>query len=278
MRSGRGVRGSRRHAEPPHAPLTLRCLPGQDRVAVLRVRRPRPRRRTRHRRGDDLVLRDQHPRHPRLRPPLAGHPEPRRHLHRRLDDGGAGRRTDRRAPMPRRLDRRQRRRPRTRHPLRALVAHGSRDRRSATRARRHRERPRPALRTRHSPHPGRSNPRCTQPRRCNRRACNRGSQPRTQPVAAGRRANATSSGARSRTRGSGRPPPNCAMDRPTGVTGRRTTSPVPDLHHRRSPRRCSGRLWPRIPRAAASPRPGTGTPGHDRPESPSDRPGSARAT
>ena len=155
-------------------------------------------------------------------------------------------------PLPRRLDRRQGRRPRTRHPLRALAAHGGRDRRTATRARRHRERPRPTLRTR-NPRSGRRNPRCTQPRRCNQRACNRRSQPGTRPVAAGRRANATSSGARSRTRGSGRPPEKCTMDRLTGVTGRRTASPVPGLHHRLPRKRCSGRLWPRTPRAAARP-------------------------
>lgn len=73
-----------------------------------------------------------------------------------------------------------------------------------------------------SPHPQSAQPwkeqrpmRAT--RRCNRRACNRRSQPGTRPVAAGRRANSTSSGARSRSRGSGRPPAKCAMDRPTGV-------------------------------------------------------------
>ena len=115
-------------------------------------------------------------------------------------------------------------------------------------------------------------PQCRQPRRCNQRSCNRRSQPGTRAVAAGRRANATSPGARSRTRRSGRPPTNCAMDRPTGVTGRCTASPVPGLHHRISPEHCSGRPWPRTPPRRRDPGPGTGTARHDRSESPSDRP------
>lgn len=151
------VRGSRslRSSHAQRSLLPRPPCPGW--VAVLRLRRARPRRRVRHRRGDDLVLRDQCSLHPRLRSPLAGHPELRRHLHRGLDDSATGRCADRRVPLPGPLDRRQRRRPRTRHSLRALVAHGGRDRRPATRSRRHRERPRTALRTRNPTRLGRSN-------------------------------------------------------------------------------------------------------------------------
>lgn len=79
------------------------------------------------------------------------------------DDGAADRCADQRAPGSGGLGRRHRRRPLTRHPLRALVEHGSRDRRVATRARHHGERPRLALRTPNPPYPGRNNPRRTQP-------------------------------------------------------------------------------------------------------------------
>lgn len=120
-----------------------------DRLAVLRIRRSRSGRRTRHRRADGLVLRAQHRRRGRLRPPLAGRPEPRRYLYHRLGHGAAGGHPLRRLPVPGHLDRRQRSRPRTRHTFRALVVHGDRDRRVATPARGDRERPRVAVCNRH---------------------------------------------------------------------------------------------------------------------------------
>src|SRR5699024_3698665 len=69
------------HARPHHLPL--RAPSGW--VAVLRVRRPRPHRRARLQRRDHLVLRAKRTRRPRLLPPLARRPEPRRHHHRQLE-------------------------------------------------------------------------------------------------------------------------------------------------------------------------------------------------
>lgn len=112
-----------------HAVLNAatRSTPDPDRIVVQRIRGPRPRRRTRHRRRNRLVLRTQRSRRPRLHPPLARSPEPRRHHHYQLEPGDAGRRAMRRIPMPGRLDRRQTSRPRTRHAIGALVAHGRSD-------------------------------------------------------------------------------------------------------------------------------------------------------
>jgi len=102
------------------------------RVAVLRLRRTRPRRRGNLRSKDDLVLRDQRTRCPRLLPPLARRPKPRRHHHHRLEPGAAGGHSLRRVPLPGRIDGREDGRTETRHPLRPVGAHGSCNRRTAT--------------------------------------------------------------------------------------------------------------------------------------------------
>ena len=79
------------------------------------------------------------------------------------------RRALRRIPLPGRIDRGQARRPRARHPLGPVVAHGRSDRRTATPARRHRERARPAVLTRRPRTAGRKRRCTTQTRPCNPR-------------------------------------------------------------------------------------------------------------
>lgn len=135
---------SRLHARPRHQ----RRLRTQDRIAVQRLRRPRPRRRARLQRHDRVVLRTQRARRPRLLPPLDRCTEPRRHHGHRLEPGRARGHPHRRVPVPRRVHRRQARRPRTRHALGALGAHGGSHRRAPARMGRHRERSRAAVLTR----------------------------------------------------------------------------------------------------------------------------------
>ena len=117
-------------------------------VVVLRLRWTRPRRRRSLQRSYGLVLRDQRPRRPRLLPPLATRPKPRRHHHHRLEHRATSGHPLRRVSLPRRLHGRKDGRPETWHPLRSLGAHGSSDRGTATRVGGDRERPRVALRAR----------------------------------------------------------------------------------------------------------------------------------
>lgn len=125
------------------------------RVAVLRLRRTRPRRRGSLRCSHHLVLRNQRVRRPRLLPPLARRPQPRRHRHHRLERRSSGGHPLRRVPLPRRVHGREDGRSETRHPLRPLGAHGDGDRRAATRVGCHRERARASLGARDPPDPGR---------------------------------------------------------------------------------------------------------------------------
>lgn len=138
----------------PHAPVEQRSS-SAGRVTVLWLRRPRPRRRGGFRCRHDLVLRNQRTCRPRLRPPLARRTESRRHHRDRLDRRGTRGHSLRRVPLPGRFDRREDGRPRPRHPLRPLGAHGHRDRRASTRVGHHRKRPRAALRPSDSREPGR---------------------------------------------------------------------------------------------------------------------------
>jgi hypothetical protein len=178
------------------------------RVAVLRLRRPRPRRRGSIRRRDRMVLGVQPRTGSGVRPSLAGRVEPGRHNHHRLAQGQASRCDLRRVPLPGRVHRRQARRPAPRHTLGPVGAHGGGDRRAATGVGRRRERARPALRHRDPPDPGRRRHRWTQPHPRNPRARNLGrhrSRCGTRPVASGRPASSTSTGSWRRTRRSGRP-------------------------------------------------------------------------
>lgn len=118
-----------------------------------------------------------------------------------------GRRALRRIPLPRCIYRGQTRRRRSGHPLRALVAHGRRDRRTATPTGRHRECARPPVLTRCPRTFGRRRPCAPQPPRCNPRRCNP-SRSGTRPVGSGRPRSSTSTGCRRRTRRSG---PTCGM-------------------------------------------------------------------
>ena len=131
----------------PHARPGTPAAATQDRVAVQRLRRPRPRRRARLQRRHRVVLRTQRTRRPRLLPPLARRPKPGRHHHHQLARGRARGHPHRRVPLPRRIDRRQTRRPSTRHTLRPLGAHGRSHRRAPARMGRHRKRPRAAVLT-----------------------------------------------------------------------------------------------------------------------------------
>lgn len=136
--SGAGSPSCRSH----HAQhLSFRRLPAADRIAVQRLRRSGPRCRTRHRRSNRLILRTQRARRRRLLPPLARCPGPRRHHRGPLERCRTDRGAVRRVPLPGRLDRRLRRRPRTRHPVRSQVVHGDRNRGTATPTRRDQERP-----------------------------------------------------------------------------------------------------------------------------------------
>ena len=84
----------------------------------------------------------------RLCPPLARCTEPRRHHDHRLEPGRARGHPHRRLSVPRRFHRRQARRSRTRHALRAVGTHGRSYRRAPARMGSHRERPRAAVLTR----------------------------------------------------------------------------------------------------------------------------------
>ncbi len=150
----------------PHAPAERRAQrsPSTDRVAVLWLRRTRPRRRGSLRRRHRVVLRVQPSTSPRVRPSLAGRAEPGRHHHDRLEHSRARRRDLRRVPLPGRVHRGTHGRPAPRHPLGPVGAHGRSNRHPATGVGRRRERARPALRRRDPPDPGRRQPRWTQPR------------------------------------------------------------------------------------------------------------------
>ncbi|MFV4913233.1 DNA cytosine methyltransferase [Microbacterium lacticum] len=99
-------------------------------------------------------------------------------------------------------------------------------------------------------------PRCTQPRRCNQRARNRRSQPGTRGCWETSQADLFEH--TEPFSGIWPTSANCAMDRPTGVPGRRTTSPVPGFHHRLPPGHCSGRPGLGLLTRRRDPGPGTG--------------------
>lgn len=82
----------------PHARSQRPPPTAPRRLAVQRLRRPRPRCRARLRCRDDLVLREQQARRPRLLPPLAGCPQPGRHHTDQLGERASGRCALRRVP------------------------------------------------------------------------------------------------------------------------------------------------------------------------------------